>query len=276
MEKNNTVAVFQGKNIRRTWHKNEWWFSVFDIVLVLTDSTDPKQYIKKMRSRDPILNMNWGTICTPLEMLAPDGKKREANCVNTEGAFRLIQSIPSQKAEPFKLWLARVGYERVKEIENPELAQKRMKELYKSKGYSDDWVEKRVRGMAIRDELTDEWSKRGVQAEREYAILTAEISKATFSMTPSKYKKFKGLTKENIRDHMDDIELILTMLGEATTTRFTRERDSKEFQHLKKDAKDGGDVAGSARRNIEQKLGKSVVSSENLLLKNSMKARALT
>ncbi len=265
MNTNNAIVVFQGKNIRRTWFNDEWWFSIFDIISVLTDSADPKQYIKKMRSRDNVLNANWGTICTPLELPSPDGKKRETNCVNTEGALRIIQSIPSPKAEPFKLWLAKVGYDRVKEIENPELAQKRMKEIYKAKGYSEEWIEKRVRGIAIRDELTGEWSKRGLQSEREYAILTAEISKATFDMTPNEYKKFKGLQKENLRDHMDDIELILTMLGEATTTRFTRERDSKQFPKLKKDAKDGGEVAGSTRKDIEKKLGKSVISSENFL-----------
>jgi len=265
MDEKNAIVVFQGRNIRRTWHNNEWWFSVFDIVEVLTDSTDPKQYIKKMRRRDPALNTNWGTICTPLELLAPDCKKRKTNCVNTEGAFRIIQSIPSPKAEPFKLWLARVGYDRVKEIENPELAQKRMKELYKQKGYSEDWVEKRVRGIAIRDELTDEWDKRGVNNQKEYAILTAEISKATFGLTPSQYKRFKGLKMENLRDHIDDIEIILTMLGEATTTRFTRDRDSQKFPELKKDAKDGGDVAGATRKDIENKLGTSVVSSDNYL-----------
>ena len=273
MDINNAIIVFQGKNIRRTWHNNEWWFSVFDIISVLTDSADPKQYVKKMRSRDPVLNAKWGTICTLLKLLALDGKKRETNCVNTEGAFRIIQSIPSPKAEPFKLWLARVGYDRVKEIENPELAQKRMKELFKSKGYSGEWIEKRVRGIAIRDEITDEWNKRGLQTEREYAILTAEISKATFGMPPTEYKKFKGLQKENLRDHMDDIELILIMLGEATTTRFTKERDSEEFHKLKKDAKDGGDVAGSTRKDIEQKLGKSVVSSDNFLEKSEKQKR---
>lgn len=267
MDINNTLVVFQGKNIRRVWYTGEWWFSVFDIVSILADSTNPKQYIKKMRSRDPVLDANWGTICTPLELLALDGKKRKMNCVNTEGAFRIIQSIPSPKAEPFKLWLAKVGYDRIKEIEDPELAQKRMKEIYKTKGYSDEWIEKRVRGIAIRQELTDEWNKRGAQTKKEYAILTAEISEATFGMNPSEYKKFKGLQKENLRDHMDDIELILTMLGEATTTRFTRERDSKKFPSLKKDAKDGGDVAGSTRKDIEQKLGKSVVLSDNFLEK---------
>ena len=259
------LVVFQGKKIRRTWFNDEWWFSVFDIVSVLTDSADPKQYVKKMRSRDHILSANWGTICTPLELTAPDGKKRKTNCVNTERAFRLIQSIPSAKAEPFKLWLARVGYDRVKEIENPELTQKRMKELYKRKGYSDEWVEKRVRGMAIRDELTDEWDKRGINTDKEYAILTAEISKATFDMTPTEYKKFKSLKNQNLRDHMDDIELVLTMLGEATTTRFTKERNSQRFPKLKKDAKDGGDVAGATRKDIEKRIGKSVITSENYL-----------
>jgi hypothetical protein len=274
MDTNNAMVVFQGKNIRRAWHNDEWWFSVFDIISVLTDSADPKQYVKKMRSRDFVLNANWGTICTPLELVALDGKKRKSGCVNTEGAFRIIQSIPSLKAEPFKLWLARVGYDRVKEIENPELAQKRMKELFKSKGYSEEWIEKRVRGIAIRDELTDEWSKRGLQTEKEYAILTAEISKATFGMTPGEYRRFKGLQRENLRDHMDDIELILTMLGEATTTRFTRERDSKALHRLKKDARDGGDVAGSTRKDIEQKLGKSVVSNGNFLEKSEQKRLA--
>lgn len=265
MDAENAIVVFQGRNIRRVWHNNEWWFSILDIVTVLTDSHDPKQYIKKMRSRDPILNAKWGTICTPVGILAPDGKKRATNCVNTEGAFRIIQSIPSPKAEPFKSWLAKVGYDRVREIENPELAQKRMKDIFKQKGYSDKWVEKRIRGIAVRDELTDEWGKRGIQTDKEYSILTAEISKATFGLTPSEYKKYKGLKRENLRDHMDDIELILTMLGEATTTRLTKERDSKKFFALEKDAKDGGEVAGSTRKSIECKMGKSVVSSGNFL-----------
>lgn len=270
---NNAIVVFQGKNIRRIWYNNEWWFSVFDIVLILADSADPKQYVKKMRSRDSALDANWGTICTPLELVALDGKKRRMNCTNTEGAFRIIQSIPSPKAEPFKLWLARVGYDRIKEIEDPELAQKRMKGIYKAKGYSDEWIEKRIRGIAVRQELTDEWDRRGAQTEKEYAILTAEISKATFGMNPLEYKKFKGLRKENLRDHMDDIEPILTMLGEATTTRFTRVRDSKKFPSLKKDAKEGGDVAGSTRKDIEQKLGKNVVLSDNFLEKSEKQKR---
>jgi DNA-damage-inducible protein D len=273
MDAHNALVVFQGKEIRRTWYKDEWWFSLFDIVSVLTDSSDPKQYLKKMRSREPSLNANWGTICTPLELGAPDGKRRKTNCTNTEGAFRIIQAIPSPKAEPFKLWLAKTGYDRVKEIDNPELAQQRMKELYRQKGYSDNWIEKRARGIAIRDELTDEWGKRGVETKRDYAILTSEISKATFGMTPGGYKQFKGLKQENLRDHMDDIELVLTMLGEATTTRFTRERDSQKFPLLKKDAQDGGEIAGSTRKDIEHKLGKKVVSPENFLATSEAQKR---
>ena len=262
MDAKNAIVVFQGRDIRRIWHNNEWWFVVEDIVTILTDSRDPKQYINKMKQRDDQLSQWWVQIVHTLSVPTSGGSQR-MNCANTEALFRIIQSIPSPKAEPFKLWLARVGYERIQEIENPELAQKRMKEIYKQKGYSDEWVEKRIRGIAIRDELTDEWKKRGV--EKEYAILTAEISKATFGMTPSQYKKFKGLKQENLRDHMDDIELILTMLGEATTTRFTRDRNSQRLPELKKDAKDGGDVAGATKKDIEQKLGKPVVSKENYL-----------
>ena len=242
MDPETSLIVFQGKDIRRTWHNEEWWFSVFDIVAVLTDSSDPKQYIKKMRSRDPILDANWGTICTPLELLAPDGKKSEANCANTEGIFRIVQSIPSPKAEPFKRWLAKVGYERVQEIENPELAQKRMRELYKKKGYSEEWIERRVRGIAIRDKLTGEWDKRAIKTEREYAILTAEISKATFGLTPSEYKELKGLKRENLRDHMTDLELIFSMLGEAATTEITRNKNADGFDEGKKAAQEGGAV----------------------------------
>jgi len=198
---------------------------------------------------------------------------RLTDCVNTENAFRLIQSIPSKKAEPFKRWLARVGYERVQEIEDPTLAQKRMKRIYQAKGYSESWIEKRMRGIAIRDELTEEWDQRGVKAGREYSILTAEISKATFGMTPAEYKKFKGLDKEALRDHMDDMELILTMLGEATTTRFHRKHDSQELDELKKDAKDGGEVAGYTRRIIERKLGTDIISSENYLKEPEVRKR---
>lgn len=260
-----SIAVFKGKEIRKRIHNNEWWFSVFDVVEALTDSADPKQYIKKMRQRDPELSSYWGTICTPLEIMAPDGKKRETNCANTEGIFRIIQSVPSPKAEPFKRWLAKVGYERVQEIEDPELGTKRTRALYKAKGYSDDWIEKRMRGIAIREELTDEWKKREVRREREYAILTAEIAKAAFGVTPGKHKKIKGLKRENLRDHMNDLELIFSMLGEAATTEITRVDDAKGFQESRHAARKGGDVAGKARKDLEQKTGKRVVSRENYL-----------
>jgi hypothetical protein len=260
-----SIAVFKGKEIRKTIHKNEWWFSVSDVVEALTDSADPKQYIKKMRQRDPELNSYWGTICTPLEIMAPDGKMRETNCANTEGIFRIIQSVPSPKAEPFKRWLAKVGYERVQEIEDPELGTKRTRALYKAKGYSDDWIEKRMRGIAIREELTDEWKKREVRREREYAILTAEIAKAAFGITPGKYKKIKGLKRENLRDHMNDLELIFSMLGEAATTEITRVDDAKGFQESRHAARKGGEVAGKARKDLEQKTGRRVVSRKNYL-----------
>ncbi len=261
MEPKDALVVFEGAKIRRTWHDNQWFFSVVDIIHVLTDSGSPRQYWGVLKSRETQLL----TICLQLKLPSSDGKYYNTDCVNTENAFRLIQSIPSKKAEPFKRWLAKVGYERVQEIEDPELAQKRMKEIYKLKGYSDEWIEKRVRGVAIRDELTDEWNKRGVSSKQDYSILTAEISRATFGLTPTEYKRLKGLKNENLRDHMDDIELILTMLGEATTTRFTRDRDSLKFPALQKDAKDGGDVAGATRKDIEGKLGKGVVSSDNYL-----------
>jgi hypothetical protein len=259
------IAVFKGKEIRKTIHKNEWWFSVSDVVEALTDSADPKQYIKKMRQRDPELNSYWGTICTPLEITAPDGKMRETNCANTEGIFRIIQSIPSPRAEPFKRWLAKVGYERVQEIEDPELGTKRTRALYKAKGYSDDWIEKRMRGIAIREELTDEWKNRDVTREKEYAILTSEIAKAAFGITPGKHKKIKGLKRENLRDHMNDLELIFSMLGEAATTEITRVDDAKGFQESRHAARKGGEVAGKARKDLEQKTGKRVVSRENYL-----------
>ncbi|MFH0752232.1 MAG: Bro-N domain-containing protein [archaeon] len=268
MEENKGLVVFQDRKIRRIRHNNEWYYSVIDIIAVLTEQDDfqtARKYWNKLSQRLREEESEVVTNCHQLKLLSPDGKSRETDCANTKSLFRIIQSVPSKKAEPLKLWLAQVGYERVQEIEDPELAQKRMKEIYKAKGYSEEWIEKRVRGIAVRDELTDEWKKRGVFEGKDYAILTAEISQATFDMTPIEYKKFKGLQKENLRDHMDDIELILTMLGEATTTRFTRERNSKEFPHLKKDAKDGGDVAGSTRKDIEQKLGKGVVTNDNFL-----------
>src|SRR3989344_6957922 len=247
MDENKALVVFQGKKIRRTWFNDEWWFVAIDLVEALTDSKDPSGYIKDMRRRDEGFAKGWGQIATPLQIQTKGGAQ-SLNCVSTKGAFRFVQSIPSKKAEPFKQWLAQVGYERIQEIENPELAQGRMKELYRQKGYSDEWIEKRVRGIAVRDELTDEWDKRDVGTEKEYAILTAEISKATFGMTPSEYKEFKGLKKENLRDHMTDLELIFNMLGERVTTEITRVKDADGFEDCKDAAKSGGEVAGNARK----------------------------
>ena len=265
------IKLFQGNKIRSKWNEEEgqWYFSVVDVVEALTDSNDPKQYIKKMRSRDEALNINWGTICTLVEMIALDGKRRMVQAAHVKGLFRIIQSIPSPKAEPFKQWLAQVGYERVLEIENPELAQERMKELYEKKGYPKDWIDKRLRGIAIRQNLTDEWKRRGITTEQDYAILTAEISKATFGMTPAEYKEFKGLTNknknQNLRDHMDDLELIFTMLGERVTTEISQKEDPETFEESKKIAKRGGKVAGVARKETEKELGRSVSNPNNYL-----------
>ena len=259
----NTLALFEGKEIRKVWHNNEWFFSVVDVIGVLTYSSNSRNYWNMLKVREAQEGIELYTVCVQLKLSAEDGKLRETDCANTEGLFRIIQSIPSKKAEPFKLWLAKVGYERVQEIQDPELAQKRMREIYKAKGYPDAWIEKRVRGIAIRDELTNEWKNRDVGAEREFAILTAEISKATFGMTPSEYKQFKGLEKENLRDHMTDLELIFSMLGERLTTEVTRKKDAQGFFENKIAAKEGGNVAGRARKDAENSLGIRVVSSEN-------------
>jgi DNA-damage-inducible protein D len=258
------IALFQRKEVRRTIHNNEWWFVVEDVVLALIESRDPKQYIQRMKQRDPELGKGWVQIVHTLSIPTVGGPQPML-CANTEGLFRIIQSIPSPKAEPFKRWLAKVGYERIQEIEDPELATKRTRALYKAKGYSDDWIEKRMRSIAIRDELTDEWQKRGVREQREYAILTAEISKATFGLTPTQYAEFKRLKRENLRDHMNDLELIFSMLGEAATTEITRTRDAQGFPKNKETAQAGGTVAGNARRELEKKSGRKVASSENYL-----------
>ena len=261
------IKLFQSKQIRSNWNEKEqkWYFSVQDVVEVLTGSTDVKQYIKKMLSRDELLKDNWGTICTLVAMEAADGKRRKVQAADTKGLLRIIQSIPSSKAEPFKLWLAQVGADRLDEINNPELATQRTRELYKLKGYPDDWIEKRMRSIAIREELTGEWKNRGVKEQKDYAILTAEISKATFGLTPSQYKNIKGLKSQNLRDHMNDLELIFSMLGEASTTAIVKTRNPKGFVENKKAAKQGGSVAGKARRDLEYKTGQKVVSPENYL-----------
>lgn len=262
------IKLFQDKKIRSVWNDEEeqWYFVLEDVVEALTDSKDPKQYVKRMKLRDPELAKGWVQIVPTLIVQTAGGPQR-MNCSNVKGLFRIIQSIPSSKAEPFKQWLAQVGYERMLEIENPELAQERMKELYEKKGYPKDWIDKRLRGMAIRQNLTDEWKRRGIDSEMDYAILTAEISKATFGMTPSEYKAYKGLTKknQNLRDHMDDLELIFTMLGERVTTEISQKEDPETFEESRQIAKRGGKVAGVARKETEKELGRSVSTPNNYL-----------
>lgn len=267
------IKLFESKQIRSVWNETDqkWYFSVQDVIAVLTDSADVKQYIKRVLSRDEMLKSNWGTICTLVEMEAADGKRRKIQASDTKGLLRIIQSIPSQKAEPFKQWLAQVGSDRLDEIENPELATQRTRELYKLKGYSDDWIEKRMRSIAIREELTEEWKNRGVKEKIEYAILTAEISKATFGLTPSEYKEVKGLKSQNLRDHMTDLELIFSMLGEASTKEIAVNTYTQGFAQNKRAAKAGGKIAGDARKQLEIKSGKKVVTSENYLPENKKK-----
>ena len=264
----NNIKLFQDKKIRSQWNEDEeqWYFSIVDVVEALTDSPTPRQYWRKMKDRD-LKQYESYPFWVQLKLVSNEGKKYATDCANVKGILRVIQSIPSPKAEPFKQWLAQVGYERLEEIENPELAQERMKELYEKKGYPKDWIDKRLRGIAIRQNLTDEWKKRGITEERDYAILTAEISKATFGMTPSEYKEFKGLTKknQNLRDHMDDLELIFTMLGERVTTEISEKEEPDTFDKSKKIARRGGNVAGVARRETEKELGRKVSTPKNYL-----------
>jgi prophage antirepressor-like protein len=268
------IVVFGAKRIRRTWHDEQWFFSVVDIIAALTDSDNPRNYWNMMKARERKQSeVQLSTFCVQLKLISSDGKTYSTDCVSTEAAFRIIQSIPSPKAEPFKQWLASVGYQRVQEIENPELAQQRMRQLYKEKGYPDDWIEKRVRGIAVRDELTDEWRNRGIAEQQDFAILTAEISKATFGLTPSDYKKLKGLQRENLRDHMTDLELIFTMLGEAATTEIARNKDAQGFIPNKVAAREGGSIAGGARRQLEAKSGRRVVTRQNYLTEKTRPKR---
>ena len=257
------IALFEQKEIRRVWQDEEWYFSVLDVVKALTDSTDPKQYIKKMRARDPELSNNWGTICTPVQMIAADGKQRKIQAANSEGLLRIIQSIPSPKAEPFKRWLAAIGAERIREIADPEIAALRAQDLYRKKGYPDDWIALRARGVATRAELTNEWKNRGIEKSSDYAILTAEISKAAFGMTPAEYKRLKGLKSENLRDHMSTLELLFTELSEAATTEIARNDDAQGMAENADAARRGGKIAGDARENLERQTGRSVSTSDN-------------
>jgi len=267
MNKDKALVVFQDKKIRRTWHDNEWYFSVVDVVEALTDSPNPRNYWSMLKARESENGIELYTVCVQLKLPAEDGKLRETDCASTKSMFRIIQSIPSPKAEPFKLWLAQVGYERVEEIQDPELAQNRVKNYYELKGYPKDWIDKRLRGIAIRQELTDEWKGRGVTEETDFAILTNEITKATFGKTVQEYKQFKGLPKknQNLRDHMADWELIFTMLGEKATTDITITRDTKSFEENRQAAQRGGQIANNARKELEQETGKSVVSKNNFL-----------
>lgn len=271
------IAVFRGKRIRRVIYQNEWCFSIIDIIEVLTESTNPRRYWSDLKS-NLIENEGFSQLyekIVQLKLESSDGKNYLTDTANTETLFRLIQSIPSPKAEPFKQWLAKVGYERIQEIEDPELATKRSRAIYRAKGYPEDWIEKRMRGIAIRDQLTNEWEKRGVKEEKEYAILTAEISRTTFDLKPSDHKKLKGLQKQNLRDHMTDLELIFTMLGEASTTEIAVQHDAQGFNQNKKAAQEGGRIAGNARHELEQKSGRKVVNKSNFLDVNSAEVELL-
>ncbi len=276
MNSKDALVVFEGTKIRRTWHDEQWYFSVVDVVQVLTDSPTPRQYWGKIKDRE-FQQLELSPIWVQLKLPSVDGKSYKTDCSNTESMFRIIQSIPSPKAEPFKRWLAKVGYERIQEIENPELAQDRVKEYYELKGYPDDWIDKRVRGIAIRQDLTDEWKTRGIQEQKDFAILTNEISKATFGKTVGEYKKFKSLERDsqNMRDHMTDWELILTMVGEKATTDITISKDSLGFEECKDSAVEGGTIAKNTRKELEEKTGKSVISNENYLHLTGKKQKKL-
>lgn len=271
------IVIFKNKKVRKTSYQNEWWFSIIDVIEAITESERPRKYWADLKKK--LIQEGYAQLSEKigqLKLLSSDGKSYATDCGDTETIFRIVQSIPSPKAEPFKRWLAKVGYERVQEIENPELATKRTRMLYKLKGYSEDWIEKRMRGIAIREELTDEWQHRGAREERDYEILTAEISKATFGVTPSQYKKLKGLKRENLRDHMDDFELIFNMLGERATTEIHRTENSKGVSKLQKDAHRGGNIAGGARKELEKELGRSVVTKKNFLKNTEDKKKRLS
>jgi prophage antirepressor-like protein len=269
MSETTKIAIFEGTQIRRAFLEEEWWFSVIDIIAFLTDSQKPRDYWHKMKIREKsTAEIELSKICRQLKLTAPDGKKRETDCANVEGIFRIIQSIPSPKAEPLKLWLAKLGKERIDEIGNPELGMDRVKSLYEKKGHDKSWIDKRMRGISVRQSLTDEWSERGVKNSLDFAILTNDIMQGAFDLKVKEYKELKGLERGNLRDHMTDLELIITMLGEATTTQVTQHKNSKGVAKLREDAKVGGAVAGRTRKDIEKQTGKKVVSKENFLSHN--------
>ena len=272
MDEKNAIRLFEDKKIRTAWdeEQEEWYFSVQDVVAVLAESSDPKQYIKKMRARDPELSANWGTICTPVQMSAADGKMRKIQAADTEGLLRIIQSIPSPKAEPFKRWLAKVGRERIEETIDPEQAIDRALETYQKKGYDTDWIHQRLLSIRVRNELTTEWQERGVQQGKEYAILTDEITKAWSGMSTRQYKKLKGLQKENLRDNMSTMEIVLNMLAEATTTELSKAHQPEGFSESQTIARRGGSYAGQVRQDIEKDTGRPVITSQNAAQLNAV------
>ena len=265
MEQNNTIVLFQEKNIRRIEHNGEWWFSVVDVIAVLTDSSQPQRYWADMKKRSSKESNQSFAFCEQLKMKAADGKNYKTESANREGLLRIVMSIPSPKAESFRLWLAQIGNQHIEEIENPELGIERIREIYLAKGYTEKWVNTRLKTMDIRKQLTDEWQQRGVKEGQEYAILTSEIAKATFGLTPNEHAKYKGLEKQNLRDHMTNLELIFTMLGEEMTRSIAIDDDAKGFQENHEAAVRGGTIAGNARKNVEKERGKPVVSPQNYL-----------
>jgi len=264
MNENFAIQLFEGKKVRIVWdaEQEKYYFSVADIVQVLTDSADVKQYIKRMRSRDSELNSKWGTICTPVVMLAPDGKRRKTQAADLEGIFRIIQAIPSKKAEPVKQWLAELGSMRVDQMIDPELTFQMAVEDYRRQGYSDRWINERMRSIEMRKELTDEWHRSGIHEPRDFAILTNVLTKAWSGMTTGEYKRYKGLTKQNLRDNMTNVELALNTLAEVATTEYSRQSNPQSMAESQRIAKEGGEVAREARETMERRLGRSVVSSE--------------
>ena len=264
MEDNFAIQLFEGKKVRIVWDEEQekYYFSVVDIVQVLTDSTDAKQYVKKMRARDKELDSKWGTICTPIEMRAFDGKRRKVQAADLQGIFRIIQSIPSKKAEPVKQWLAQLGEQRIDQMIDPELTFQMAVEDYRRQGYSDKWINERMRSIEMRKELTDEWHRSGIHEPKDFAILTNVLTKAWSGMTTGEYKRYKGLTKQNLRDNMTNVELALNTLAEVATTEYSRQSNPQSMAESQRIAKEGGEVAREARETMERRLGRSVVSSE--------------
>lgn len=275
MTKKNAIKLFEGAKVRTVWDDatEEWYFSVVDVVTVLTDSKDPKQYIKKMKARDEALNSNWGTICTLVAMKGEDGKNRKQMAATAEGMFRIVQSIPSPKAEPFKQWMAKVAAERLDEIADPEKAILRGADYYRAKGYTEGWINQRLQTIEMRKELTDEWKARGIEEEKDYAILTNEMTKAWSGLSVKDYKSLKGLKKENLRDNMTNVELVLNMLAEVTTTAISKSRQPETFGQSLGIAREGGNVAGDARKNIEERIGQTVISPLNAKDKPSLEVK---